>query len=194
MFVEFPLISSRPSTIVASTNVSPEPVAMGVTVAVTESLARIIRVNPAAWISPEYVEPPSNTRTSESRSDSIKSMVASPPLAMWTTPALFEEVTVSKLAVPSTRRQVVVADWHSNPAPVIEPLFHTPIIESVKCVDSMVKDAPDSASKPPLESEIIACKTDVTDPESSRKPCQRAWTEFSANQEPQIVTGASVVP
>ena len=48
MFVVFPLISSRPSTIVASTNVSPEPVATGVTVAVTESLARIIRVNPVA--------------------------------------------------------------------------------------------------------------------------------------------------
>ena len=62
----------------------------------------------------------------------MRSIEAIPPLEMCTALALFVEVTVFKLAIPSTRRQDVVAAWHSKPPPVIEPLFHTAMIESEK--------------------------------------------------------------
>ena len=67
VFVLLPLTKLRPDNELASTRVSPGVVTTDVTVAVTESLARIIRVNPPAWISPVNVEPPSRAKTSESR-------------------------------------------------------------------------------------------------------------------------------
>ena len=65
-FVLFPLTKLRPDNELASTRVSPDVETNEVTVAVTESLARIIRVNPPASICPVNVEPPSRARTSES--------------------------------------------------------------------------------------------------------------------------------
>ena len=86
----------------------------------------------------------------------MRSIEAIPPLEMCTALALAVELTVFKMVLPSARRQDVVAPWHSKPPPESEPLFHTPMIESAKNVESKVRSAPDSTSNPPRESEIIA--------------------------------------
>ena len=74
----------------------------------------------------------------------------------WTDSALSVEVTAVSVAVPSTRRHVVVADSHENPSPETLPLAQTPMMVSVRLVASIYRLAPDSTSNPPRESEISA--------------------------------------